>query len=212
MRPSSTFSRGFSLIELLVVITVVVLLTSVSMVTVGGNQSRKLTANGNLIADLSMQARQNSISKGVLTALVLCKSYPNNRELNNRLFVLMELSPNSTTWKQVTKWQILPQGGAIDTQQSDSFLSQVPNVDTPISNLKYLGTTVTDIAFQVFLPDGSLATKKQPPSGPSPMLPPVLRLTEGTTNSSGDLIKTSSPNYYKITLNLYTGMPKIECP
>ncbi len=212
MRVTTLSKKGFSLIELLVVIAVVALLTSVSMVAVGGNQARKLASNGNLIADLSKQARQNSISKGVLTALVLCKTYPNNQELNNRLLVLMELSPDSTTWRQLTKWQILPQGGVVDSSQSDSFISQVPNVETPISNLKYLGATVTDIAFQVFLPDGSLATKKQSSSGSVIMQPPVLSLSQGNINSRGDLVKTSSVNYYKITFNLHTGMTKIECP
>lgn len=97
----------------------------------------------------------------------------------------------------------LPDGIVVDLEKSN-FRSPA-GVDLPVFHSQE--TEVAEIAVQIYRPDGSLETP-----GSSP---PLLYLVEGYMRE-GNLITTSSsrntPNYYAITLNTFTGLPKVERP
>lgn len=205
---------AFSLVELLTVVSFIAVLTAVTVPAIQTVfQSRQLTANGNLIADLAGSARQNSMSKRGLTALVMVTDYPLNRELNSRLFALFEFdsSPGSPAWRQITAWQILSQGGVVEPSGSQTFIGQNPTLSHPPGSLSYQGQPV-EYCYQVFAPDGSLAASALPG-----LPPPKIRLVEGVIDKDGNRLfkKGAGPeaaNYYDIFLNPFTGMAKIERP
>ncbi len=202
---------AFSLVELLVVVAVMALMMAAALPAFSGGRARQLAMGGNQIVDLANQARQNSISKGVMTALVMVNGV--DPEWNYRLFTLVEMQTaanGSVTWSQAIPWQILPKGVLVDSQSSTSFISGVPALSTSIGNLKYAGKSIPQgsYVYQVFRPDGRLL------SDPS-VNPPTLRLIGAIIDSAtSQVIKidTGGANYYEITLNQYTGIPKVDRP
>ncbi len=66
--------------ELLVVMGVMAILASLSVAAFGGTKAMDLSNAGNLVVDLVNQARQNSISKNVMTALLLARDSQNNND------------------------------------------------------------------------------------------------------------------------------------
>jgi len=202
---------AFSLVELLVVVAVMVLLTAAALPAFSGGRARQLATGGNQVVDLANQARQNSISKGVMTALVMVSSV--DPEWNYRLFTLVEMQTvanGGATWAQTTPWQMLPKGVLVDSQSSTSFINVVPTLSTSIGSLKYAGKSIPQgsYAYQVFLPDGRLLSD-------SSANPPTLRLIGAIINSATSQVTktdTSGVNYYEITLNQYTGIPKVDRP
>lgn len=188
--------RGFSLIELLTVITIIGIMITFSALSIGSIGARRLSQGGNLVVDLANEARQNSMTKGVMTAFIVAKSSPStNHKL--RSFILMEKGPRQTEWKPVTKWELLPTGTVVDG--TASFIQQTPAIG--LSNLPKLNNVAMDpssCAFQVFLPDGRLSVK----GITSPEFP-VLRVVEALKPVG---------NYYDVELNILTGTPKVVRP
>lgn len=202
---------AFSLTELLVVVSVMALLTALTLPAFSSAKARQLATAGNQVVDLANQARQNSISKGVMTALVMVSNV--DPELNYRLFTLVETQTDAAgtvTWKQSMPWQMLPKGVLVDRDNSLDFISVIPALTTSIGNLKYAGKNVAQgtYAYQIFLPDGRLLSDTS-------VNPPSLRLIGAVINTSTAQVKktdTGSANYYQITLNQYTGIPKVDRP
>lgn len=199
---------GFSLIELLAVVALVAMLSVMTAPAFQALRARNLVVGGNLVHDLSQQARQNSMSRGVLTALVMMKSHPFKSELSNRLFILMELAPNESAWKPVTKWCRLPDGIVVDPTKSTTFTAS-PNVSHPLSLPTFEEGAVStgDCVFQVFLPSGGLLVNAGSPTEAS-----SLRLFEGIGASGGQAAVRNAANYYSVVINPYTGLAKIDRP
>src|ERR1700677_2870664 len=73
MRPGSPLAKsgGFSLVEMLVVLTIMGVLSALTVSSFGVLRSTSLTAAGNNIVDVFAMARQNSIAKNNFTAVVI---------------------------------------------------------------------------------------------------------------------------------------------
>lgn len=200
---------AFSMLELLIVIGIMAVMVSALIPAMGGINGRKLATSGNLVVDLARQARQNSLANGSMTALVLVNNSAES-EWNGRLLTIMEFKPGSTSWSQLTKWEMLPKGVLVDSTQSTDFLA-VPATTPALPSLTFSGKAISSgqYVYQVFLSDGRIL-----PSGGNP---PALRLVEGVMNGT-NLRYTSAlsgavpRNYYHITLNAYTGLPKVDRP
>ncbi|XHR30992.1 MAG: Tfp pilus assembly protein FimT/FimU [Chthoniobacteraceae bacterium] len=182
--------KGYSLVELLVVAAIISLMTGLGASSLTGNHSANLNTGGNLVVDLAIQARQNSITKNTMTALVM--------DTCGRHFILMEHT--DTDWTAITRWNVLPQNVKVDTTSSDSsFSTQKPAVT--LSNLPFCsGSNVSadTCSYQIFLPDGRLSVY-----GISTPMAPSLRLVEANTPGN---------NYYDISLNYLTGIAKVNRP
>lgn len=196
---------GFSLVELLTVIGIISILSVFAAGEfAGGGSSTRVTNGGNLIVDLATQARQNSMAKGVMTALVMAKTV-GTADSSYRSFALAEKGPGDTAWKPLTRWTTLPEGIAVDPIKSDSFITQKPALTPAPNNLPPLGgvsPNANDCAYQVFLSNGNLSVNGV---SSSPLLQPSLHLVEKIRG-------TDSKNYYKVSINLLTGTPATERP
>ncbi len=217
-RSLSTGTLGFSLLELLIITAIMAILALTALpAIVGMSSSGQLTSAGNLIVGLANQARQNAITDDTMTALVRVSSSSSQPQLNNRLFILMELTPaasatGSPTWTPVSKWEILPPGTVVDPSVMNQ--SPSPTLATPLPSLNYKGTAISssDCAYQVFLPSGGLLSPVA-----SVNTPPFLRLVTGAMNGSnitytGNKSAGIPSNYYEVTINPYTGMLKVTRP
>ena len=209
-RPCSSLnSAAFSLLELFVVMAVIALIIGIGMpAVVSLSKSRNLTSGGNRVMGLAQQARQNSVAKNSLTALVLASQVEDAR-FNLRLFCLMELAPGAIQWTALSPWEILPDGVAADSGSGSATFFQSPKVTPAIQNLRFQGKAVLGVVYQIFNPDGSLYVG----SNGQPVTPPIVKLVQGTIASGGILQYTATPNggpgnYYAISLNLFTGIPQ----
>jgi len=212
-------SAAFSLIELLTVIAIMGLMVGLAAPALRSiTSSGELSGGGYKADNIFAGARQNSISKGVLTAVVVLTSPDAAGEADPtawRTLVAFELAPKAdgsppatTDWKQVSKWEKLPQGIIIDNDATNSkFLLAPSTTITPaLPSLVYKGKTygTNDYTYQVFLPSGRL---RSPPS------PCNLSLAEGFyTGTTPRFTTASKANYFNFIFNDATGETKISRP
>jgi len=207
-------ANGFSLIELLTVIGIMALLAGFAIPaihSIGG--AGDLTGAGYKIQGLFSGARQNSISKNVLTAVIALKSASD--ESAYRTLVAYELASKpdgtplaSSDWVQVSKWEQLPTGIVIETNSDTSnFLAASPPMDPPLPNISYKGKSYSPgsgYSYQIFMPSGRL---KSPPT------PCNLNLKAGYYEG-GSLKYTGNgqSNYFNLFLVDATGETKVTRP
>ncbi len=196
------------MVEMLAVITIITILSAITIPSfIGAGTASQLTAGGNLVVDLVNRARQNAISKNVITALFLINQSSNTGS-NDRLFVIEELdNPVANQWTQVSKWETLPQGVLVDMSNANTQF-QSPTIQYLPASLNYQGSVFTSAQYlcQVFLPDGSLETRGSPQS------PPTLHLVAGVMNGQTVVYTGTASNFYEVILMPYTGLPKINRP
>lgn len=206
---------AFTLIELLVVIAICITLMSLLIPAFNSiGKATLLTASGNQIVNLANFARENSMSKNAMTALVvLTDPALDNR---SRTFTIFELTPpangvqsQTSDWKQVSKWETLSPGIIADLCTfQDSSQQPLP----PLPAFKYGTKTPASYKYAVFLPGGALL-------GGSTML---VRLSEGyyQTGAASPVYTQPKPgaapatpaDYYNITILAVTGRTKIDRP
>ena len=193
--------RAFTLVELLAVIAMISVVLALIVPALGGGTSKNLTAGGNLVTDLASRAREEAISRNAMVALVLLNG-SSRADWNNRLFILVERTAGVAAWSPVTAWTSLPTGVVVNGTESASFTgsTNIPSVGT-LNLPPYAGTAITasQCAYQVFLPGGGLSV-----SGITTPVPPRLRFAPVGSGGARD--------YYDLTLNLYTGIPKADRP
>jgi prepilin-type N-terminal cleavage/methylation domain-containing protein len=208
--PRRTEKFGFSLIELLTVMALIGFLSALIAPVVSSiGKASSLVTTGNKLAVLVDQARQNSMARNVMTALVITDQGTTG---DYRAATLLEYNAEDTApqWKQITKWENFPVGVLVDTlAEGSSFLSTaggaLPFVP-PV--LKYRGNPVTNYASRVFLPNGGLST----PTGPA-----QIKLVEGIVQD-GSVTYTrpasagKAANFYTIAIVGATGRTKIARP
>ncbi len=206
---------GFSLVELLMVMAIISMLTALTVGSVKAISGHALTSAGNQFVDLAALARQNSVSKGAYSAVVI-------KTLKNGAFsayCVMELSRQDDgtfgSWKPITPWRTLPQGVVF---AKDGLPNTAPGfLDASGSTPKALPSGVAfqgqpvdfsaETVVQVYQPDGTLSAGQ----------PLRLRLVEGVVNASNSGITYTHAlgggqpaNYYDIFFLRDTGQTKVE--
>lgn len=231
---------AFTLIELLVVMAVIVLMISL-IVPAASNfgKATALTTAGNTLANLAALARQNSIAKSTMTALLFLgdqggESLPGDdyRQYFYRAVTVLEFEQVSLGtgreqrpgfWKQIHRWEVLPTG--IIADYSDPIECSFTAVGTsprfPFSSvnppIQFRGRQVKDgtgYAARIFMPSGSLQNPEEPAQ---------IRLVEGIF--ADDRVIYTRPgeklpqadqrapaNFYDIAIVGTTGMAKVSRP
>ncbi len=188
---------------------IISVLLGLSTVAISGvSKGRNLDNAGNFVMNLAQQARQNSLTKNSLTALVLASAAPDTG-FSLRIFCLMELAPGATGWTRISPWQILPEGVVVDSDHSAAFF-QTPDITPAVPDIPFRGATVTAAVYQIFTPDGSLYVG----SNGKPAASPALKLVQGVIAPDGSVQYTASGgtnpnNYYEISLNALTGISRV---
>lgn len=213
-------SRGFSLIELLTVIGVIVILMAFIVPAVSNfGRATGLTSAGNMVTHLTALARQTAISKSTLTALVMLGDQ--GTPADYRAFTVLEYTAGQG-WSQISKWEILPEGIVVDRSnlQDCSFLQNSPRTFPFLAGpptqenppVVYKDEQVRDpegYAARIFLPHGGLQ---------NPEWPAQIRLVEGFVQGD-EVVYTrrgdapgQTANYYDVAIVGATGIAKVSRP
>jgi len=209
---------AFTLVELLVVMALISILSTLTMMSLSSmGKSSALSVAGNRLSTLVNQARQNSMSKNVMTALVLVTGHAGSPAANPdyRALALLEYNAadSNPAWKQVSQWENLPTGIVVDTSTTDcTFLSNsgtsLPYLTAGVLPSPYQGASIGTYASRVFMPSGGLYQ-----SGTSSK----IQLVEGLVQGSSVIhthpgVGGIAANYYRIAIIGATGRTKIERP
>lgn len=202
---SAVAQRAFSLIELLTVIALMALLTSLLAPAFNNfGRAGQLNADGNKVVNLVNLAGQNSMSKNVMTALVVVSPDQSNAY---RSFTLLEYAPEANEWKQISGWENLKDGVVVDPTSFSftEYPAVKPEPDLP--TIRYGGKAITSYKYLVFLPNRSLLQNTSA----------QLKLAEGTfaANASTPTYTRRSTdgtpaNFYNVTVLGTTGRPMID--
>ena len=219
---------GFTLLEVLTVMAIMAILTAlVAPAFTNLGKGNALMASGNKVANLFNSARQNSLSRNVMTALVMITD--SNLPGRYQTFALLELTPPSngaapttSNWRQISKWETLANGVIADpkwpsnpTQAlTDSGQSLLPASMNLPSSLTCGGKTVSSYQYVVFLPAGGLFLNNFASFAQIQLVEGFL--SQGST-SPVYTQPSSSPgggpaNYYRISALAATGNIKIDRP
>lgn len=206
-RNSPALSSAFSLIELLTVVGLMGLMMTVAMPALSSlSKSSSLTNAGDLLWGQLNLARQNSISRNVLTAAVILKSDASSGCRTVALFQYPSGPDRSGGWAQISKWETIPEGVVVDP--ASSFFTERPAFAPALDSVAYRGRSVAEenLAVQVFSPTGALVGAAGAPT---------IEIVEGSL-AGGDAINRTrraggaSANCYRITIINSTGRLKTE--
>lgn len=182
--------RGFSLIELLIVMAIMAILTVMGVMAVGSlGDGKKLVAGGNQIVNLINLARQTAQGKNTLTMFVVV---PGQND-DGPVFSVFEYVRSTQQWSQIEKWITLQKPISMDlvdiSELFNSGYAHAPQITRAGSPLN----PGDGYRFAIFLPDGRPLTTSTAP---------LYLLLTGRQPA----------NFYKILLNQNTGIPIVRRP
>lgn len=211
-RYSPASRAGFSLIEMMVVISIIATVSVAAfsgLFGIGGGF--KLSGSGNRVSNLALLARQNSLAKNAMTALVMIAD--SGTEGDFRAFRLYEIVPrtdgqplSSADWSPLGTWETTPDGVVVD---SCTFTLSSTAATPALPQITYRDSVVANYQYVIFLPNGGL----QGATSPS------VRLVQGY-RSPGAQVTTytaahqagAALNYYQVSLLTASGRVKIDRP
>lgn len=208
MKTKSPSRNAFSLVELLVVVALMGVLLSLGVTSIQSVASAgKVSSAGSSVMGLLEAARENAILKRQPTAVVMLL---NGGDSARRAFSAFEHQTNKT-WKQVSRWETLPEGIVVDDQADTNNLAAAfstptsPTLDSALPPITYRGGTYqprSGYAYLIFLADGSLYQ-----SGNC-----ALKLVEGSVNGTTVQRKNGSTKDLQVLINDATGRSRVLRP
>lgn len=210
--------RGFTLLEILVVLSVMLVIVGISFGSLTGTMSSlALTNAGNKLTQICEIARQRAMSANVLTAVVAVTNLGTIKD--GRAICILECPPGGP-WRQTGEWEFLPDGITLDVSASsdhlNSFVANSPEVfpfnqgkmEAPVAFGDYKALPAGTYAARIFLPTGGLK---------NPSAPAKMQIVEGSTTGGKTAYSVTTgtevpANYYRVTLLGATGGTKVERP
>jgi hypothetical protein len=172
----------------------------------------KLSGAGNRVSNLALLARQNSLAKNAMTALVMIAD--SGTEGDYRAFRLYEIVPrtdgqplSASDWSPLGTWETTPDGVVVDIC---SFTSSTVPMTPPLPQITYRNSVIGSYQYVVFLPTGALLGGT----------PAAVRLAQGYRAPGSQVVTYTSArgadmkgaNYYQISLLGANGRVKIDRP
>ncbi len=195
-RGASKACRGFSLIEILMVISIMAILVSVGAPSfLSSYRASGLTDAGNQLDNVATLARENAISHNARTAVVLMTTDPYDSTLSGRAFSVWQMQSDQT-WTQSSRWQFLP----ASSKAYDDPTATVTGFPAPLPTITIQGNPLpaADYSAFIFNPDGSMYT------GPSTTTRIASVEYKGDPAPVGS-VNTSLKNYYDLVFSSDTG-------
>lgn len=193
-------TAGFSLIELLTVLAIMgLLMASITPALQSSQRASFLTQAGNRLADLITTAKQTSLSRNVMTAVILVTS-TSDATWNGRVLGLLEMGSDHT-WKQAGAWIYLPETvQAQDVNGASPYNAlPVPADAGPARILPLKGDANPVFTALVFYPDGRMR------GGTAPARKISVRF-------HNDALNPAPANYYDLVFNAETSTLRIRRP
>lgn len=212
--------RGFTLIELMVVISVIVITLSFLIPALAPGTARSLEgAARQFTADLE-NARQIAIAERTKTRVLIpdtngnTPSPPFPTEIGLRGYAIVSFNRTAGTWKQRGKWNRLAlpavfdpnvTADPVDPKIEESVITKLKSEVTKIDNTVSGTGASNDFkgAYIEFHPNGS--TSLDPTS-----LIQVLMVADGIADGNGGMTPKNKNLHYRITIDPLTGSTRLK--
>lgn len=206
---SSTEPPGFSLVEVMVVIAIMVIVLGFTIPSLTGlSKSNSLNSAGRIVVNLITAARSEAINKRSLVRFEVATSWPTDASQAYRKIAVVEHDVATGTDTFLTNWHTLPTGITFSPQDPGSSSGSYffSSAATQIPKLK-IGSQDVDSVYLEFLPTGAPNT--------SPSNNPLrLRLLGGivSAGASPTVTITTPNNWFDASVDTLVGRVKITRP
>ncbi|OJV26735.1 MAG: hypothetical protein BGO12_00020 [Verrucomicrobia bacterium 61-8] len=176
-----------------------IVLASVAPAIVQRQRASNLTQAGNRLADMITSARQTSLSRNMITAVIFVTS-TSDATLNGRVLGFLEMGTDRV-WKQSGGWVYLPEAVEIQDMNGAAPHNALPMPSgAPAPQLaRVKGDANPAYSALVFYPDGRMR-------GDSSLARQVR------VHFQSDAQNASPANYYDVVLNSDTATMRIQRP
>jgi type II secretory pathway pseudopilin PulG len=173
----SSRALGFSIIELLGVVSIVGLLTIFSMIALAGSNQRVVGLEAATFASWVEHARTLAIAQGRPVRLCVAIDWPGNESAEYRAFS-MWMQDEPGVWRQLRPWKGLNDHTVFSSAESDSTagIQALSEGGAPLMEIN-AGDTGISTRYLEFQPTGHLANEF--PGGPSFVLQRAGQLVKG---------------------------------
>jgi Tfp pilus assembly protein FimT len=214
-RRASLRGPAFTLVELLVVLAVMLILLAVIVPAFNGiGKGTELNGAGNSVSNLIYLARQNSLAKNALTAVILPGASGTDADFH--AFALYEAVPHmdgtpvtTADWRPLGTWQTLPVSVIVEPDLC-TFTKSSSSMTPAFPNFTYHAAPVTSYAYVVFLPNGEILGSVTPQVR---LVTGYLPTGSGTVVYTNKNTATAAPaDYYNISIISASGRVKVDRP
>lgn len=221
-----TRTAAFSLVELLVVVTIIAIMMGALGLGIQGMSSSSLQTAASQVASGASLARQMAISKNTYAAMIFATN-TNGANMPPEPFkywTVVSSNRGAGNWRMEKEWERLPEG-VVFLQAMDNFSGYATLNARPITNFP-VGTAVTPSASSLSLSNMSIVSPPAAiagtafqgfnfhPTGRTSRSATHLgiRLAQGTVTPQGQIILRNTNTYYFIETDTITGRIRTRSP
>lgn len=222
MRCDDPWARAFTLVEMLVTITVIGIISAVTVPAMQGvTTSTALSTGAREFSNVLSVARNEAIARNTNIRFAVAKDWDGKADHNYRKYSLWEWNDEIEDYEQVTPWNTLPEGVVLEPYYPD-YIKTASYVEADTSAVRgdYILEDTYDskaqfstpdeevyMNFIEFLPNGSVRI----PSGTTRNA--IYVLTQGFTDTQGLVIrKSDSKNWAQVNIDSLTGRVRLYRP